>query len=180
MAPRLPALAHGSSLGELLPPLPEQLAGFRSLLRAEREVVILGEVADAFVLPEREMRQDFPQSTAMRDYRAEVAGIATEAIPNLIDGLTADRETRSTTRRSSLMREMTNAINKHDQDFHVAPPTPAAVEQWAADEKQRLDGHELVQYEEQCRNAATEMTSAFRDAPAASRRRASSSFYRRS
>ncbi|WP_407180438.1 SbcC/MukB-like Walker B domain-containing protein [Bradyrhizobium sp. STM 3562] len=117
----------------------------------------------------RQMRQDFPQSTAMRDYRPEVAGMATEAIPNRVDGLTADRETRSTTRRSSLMREMTNAINKHDQDFHVAPPftaeeaTPAAVERWATTEKERLDGHELVQYEEQCRNAATEMTSAFRD-----------------
>jgi len=117
----------------------------------------------------RQMRQDFPHSTAMRDYRSEVAGMATEAIPNRIEGLTADRETRSTTRRSSLMREMTNAMNKHGQDFHVAPPftaeeaTTAAVEQWATTEKERLDGHELVQYEEQCRNAATEMTSAFRD-----------------
>ncbi len=67
------------------------------------------------------------------------------------------------------MREMTNAVNKHGQDFHVSPPftaeeaTPAAAEQWATAEKQRLDAHELVQYEEQCRNAATEMTSAFRD-----------------
>jgi len=64
---------------------------------------------------------------------------------------------------------MTNALNKHNQDFHVSPPftaeeaTPAAVEQWATSEKQRLDAHELVQYEEQCRNAASEMTSAFRD-----------------
>ncbi|MFH0302960.1 SbcC/MukB-like Walker B domain-containing protein, partial [Bradyrhizobium sp. 31Argb] len=117
----------------------------------------------------RQMRQDFPQSTAMRDYRTEVAEMATETIPNRIDGLTADREARSTTRRSSLMREMTNAMNKHGQDFHVVPPftaeeaTPATVEQWAAAEKERLDGHELVQYEEKCRNAATEMTSAFRD-----------------
>ena len=95
--------------------------------------------------------------------------MATEAIPSRIDGMVADRETRSTTRRSSLMREMTNAMNKHGQDFHVVPPftaeeaTPAAVEQWAAAEKERLDAHELVQYEEQCRSAATEMTSAFRD-----------------
>jgi hypothetical protein len=44
----------------------------------------------------RQMRQHFPQSTAMRDYRPEVAGMATEAIPNRIDGLTTDRETRST------------------------------------------------------------------------------------
>jgi hypothetical protein len=42
------------------------------------------------------------------------------------------------------MREMTNAMNKHGQDFHVVPPftaeeaTPAAVEQWAMAEKQRL------------------------------------------
>jgi uncharacterized protein YPO0396 len=117
----------------------------------------------------RQMREGFPQSTTMRDYRPEVAGMATETIPDRITGLTADREARSTTRRSSLMREMTNAMNKHGQDFHVVPPftaeeaTPAAVEQWATSEKQRLDGHELVQYEEQCRNAAAEMTSAFRD-----------------
>lgn len=117
----------------------------------------------------RQMRDNFPQSTAMRDYRAEVGAMATDALPGRIDGLAADREARSTTRRSSLMREMTNAMNKHGQDFHVVPPftadeaTPAAVEQWAAAEKQRLDGHELVQYEEQCRNAAVEMTSAFRD-----------------
>ncbi len=39
----------------------------------------------------RQMRQDFPRSTAMRDYRPEVAGMATEAIPNRIDGLTAER-----------------------------------------------------------------------------------------
>ena len=117
----------------------------------------------------RQVRDDFPQSTAMRDYRQEIAGMATEAIPSLLAGLAADRETRSTTRRSSLMREMTNAMNKYGQDFHVVPPftaeeaTPAAVERWAGAEKDRLDAHELVQYEEQCRNAATEMTSAFRD-----------------
>jgi uncharacterized protein YPO0396 len=117
----------------------------------------------------RQVREGFPQSTAMRDYRSEVGEILTDTIPNLVAGFTADRDKRSTDRRSSLMREMTNALNKHNQDFHVSPPftaeeaTPAAVEQWATSEKQRLDAHELVQYEEQCRNAASEMTSAFRD-----------------
>jgi uncharacterized protein YPO0396 len=117
----------------------------------------------------RQVREGFPQATAMHDYRAEVGGIATDTIPNLIAGYAADRDRRSTDRRSSLMREMTNALNKHNQDFHVSPPftaeeaTPAAVEQWATSERQRLDAHELVQYEEQCRNAASEMTSAFRD-----------------
>ncbi len=117
----------------------------------------------------RQMTQAFPQSTAMRDHRPEVRGIATETIPNLLSGYVADRDRRSTDRRSILMREMINAVGKHGQDAHVSPPftaeeaTPAAVEQWATAEKQRLDAHELVQYEDQCRNAATEMTSAFRD-----------------
>lgn len=117
----------------------------------------------------REVREGFANLTAMRDYRGEVVEMATDSIPGRIHGLTADRETRSTSRRSALMREMTGAMNKHGQEFHVVPPftaeeaTPPAVEQWAATEKQRLDAHELVQYEEQCHNAATEMTSAFRD-----------------
>jgi energy-coupling factor transporter ATP-binding protein EcfA2 len=117
----------------------------------------------------RQMTQAFPQSTAMRDYRPEIRDIATDTIPNLLEGYAADRDRRSTDRRSSLMREMTNAVSKHGQDFHVSPPftaeeaTPTAVERWATAEKQRLDAHELVQYEDQCRNAATEMTSAFRD-----------------
>ncbi len=117
----------------------------------------------------RQVRVGFPQATAMHDYRAEVGRIVTDTIPNLIAGYTADRDRRSTDRRSSLMREMTNALNKHSQDFHVSPPftaeeaTPAAVEQWATSDKLRLDAHELVQYEEQCRNVASEMTSAFRD-----------------
>jgi hypothetical protein len=117
----------------------------------------------------RQITQRFPQSTAMRDYQTEVRVIATDAIPELLKGYTSDRDYRSDQRRPSLMREMINAVNSHCQEFHVSPPftaeeaTPAAVEQWATSEKQRLDGHELVQYEEQCRNAATEMTSAFRD-----------------
>lgn len=117
----------------------------------------------------REMRLGFPQSTVMRDYRAEVRRTATDAIDNLLKGYVADRDRRSMEQRSRLMREMTNTVNNHCQEFHVTPPftaeeaTPTAVEQWATSEKQRLDGHELVQYDEQCRNAATEMTSAFRD-----------------
>lgn len=117
----------------------------------------------------RQVREAFPQSTAMRDYQAQVSVVATESIQNIVSGFAADRDRRSTERRSSLMREMTGAMNKHGQEFHVVPPftaeeaTPAAVEQWAAAEKQRLDTHELVQYEEQCRTAADEMTSAFRD-----------------
>jgi hypothetical protein len=85
----------------------------------------------------RQVREGFPHSTAMRDYRSEVGKILTGTIPNLVAGFTADRDKRSTDRRSSLMREMTNALNKHNQEFRVSPPftaeeaTPTAVEQWA-------------------------------------------------
>jgi uncharacterized protein YPO0396 len=142
----------------------QALGSYKTYMQDNRERLIV-------VRRERahQLTQAFPKSTAMRDYRPEVRGIATETIPNLVSGFVADSERRSTDRRSSLMREMTNAVGKHGQDFHVSPPftadeaTPAAVEQWATAEKQRLDAHELVQYEDQCRNAASEMTSAFRD-----------------
>ena len=142
----------------------QALGSYNKYMQENRERLIAGRRERA-----RQMTQAFPASTAMRDYRLEVRGIATETIPNLVSGYLADSERRSTERRSSLMREMTNAVSKHGQEFHVSPPftadeaTPAAVEQWATTEKQRLDAHELVQYEDQCRNAATEMTSAFRD-----------------
>jgi energy-coupling factor transporter ATP-binding protein EcfA2 len=142
----------------------QALGSYNTYVRENRERLIAGRRDRA-----RQMTQAFPQSTAMGDYRSEVRGIATETIPNLVSGYAADSERRSTDRRSSLMREMTNAVSKHGQEFHVSPPltaqeaTPAAVEQWAIAEKQRLDAHELVQYEDQCRHAATEMTSAFRD-----------------
>jgi chromosome segregation ATPase len=142
----------------------QALGSYNKYMQDNRERLIAGRRERA-----RHLTQAFSQSTAMRDYRPEVRGIATETIPNLVAGYAADSERRSTDRRSSLMREMTNTVSKHGQDFHVSPPftaeeaTPAAVEQWATTEKQRLDAHELVQYEDQCRNAASEMTSAFRD-----------------
>jgi len=142
----------------------QALGSYNKYMQDNQERLIAGRRERA-----RQMTQAFPQSTAMRDYRPEVRGTATERIPNLVAGYAADSDRRSTDRRSSLMREMTNTVSKHGQDFHVSPPftaeeaTPAAVEHWATAEKQRLDAHELVQYENQCRNAATEMTSAFRD-----------------
>lgn len=86
-----------------------------------------------------------------------------------IAGFVADVQRRTGPRRESLQRELTAALSKHREDFSVGPPfsaeeaTTEAVAAWAEAEKQRLEGHELVKYEEQCRNAAGEMTTAFRD-----------------
>jgi uncharacterized protein YPO0396 len=86
-----------------------------------------------------------------------------------IEGYVADVQRRTGPRRESLQRELTSALSKHRADFSVGPPfsaeeaTAEAVGGWATAEKQRLEAHELVKYEEQCRNAAGEMTTAFRD-----------------
>ncbi|MCL2716724.1 MAG: AAA family ATPase [Alphaproteobacteria bacterium] len=117
----------------------------------------------------RQLSDHFPRPPAMADFRRHIAGLETSALTGEISATGTERETRSTTRRSTLMREMTNAFNKHSQDYQVPLPfspqdaTAATVGDWAGAEKERLDAHELVQYEEQCRNAATEMTAAFRD-----------------
>lgn len=137
---------------------------YEDYMKNNREVLAVARRARA-----RQLLDGFPQSREMSDYRSKVAEMAAQSLSDRIAGLTADRENRSTNRRSTLMREMTGAVNKHGQDFYLVPPftaeeaTPSAVEQWAVAEKDRLDGHELVQYAEQCRNAETEMTSAFRD-----------------
>ena len=71
--------------------------------------------------------------------------------------------------RQRLQRELSSALLKHCQAFSVSLPfsdeeaKADTVGAWAQAEKQRLESHELVQYEEQCRNAAGEMTTAFRD-----------------
>lgn len=86
-----------------------------------------------------------------------------------IAGLVAEAQRRSGPRRESLQRELTAALSKHREDFSVGPPfsaeeaTTEAVASWTEAEKERLEGHELVKYEDQCRNAAGEMTTAFRD-----------------
>ncbi len=80
-----------------------------------------------------------------------------------------DIRRRMVERRPQLGRELTSALSKYHQTFHVVLPfsdTDAradVVGPWASAEKSRLDGHELVQYEEKCRNAEEEMSSAFRD-----------------
>jgi uncharacterized protein YPO0396 len=95
--------------------------------------------------------------------------MALEVIPEAVSGLAADCQRRVADRRPSLYREMTTALMKHHQQFQVTLPfsdsdaTAGVVGDWTANERHRLDTHELVQYEDQCRTAAGEMTVAFRD-----------------
>lgn len=105
----------------------------------------------------------------MAEFEPEVRGLTREAIIASTDNLSAECRRKSEERRPALMREMTTAVMKHHHDFQVSLPfsdddaTAEVVGSWASAEKQRLDSHELVQYEDQCRNAAGEMTAAFRD-----------------
>jgi uncharacterized protein YPO0396 len=95
--------------------------------------------------------------------------MALDVLPEEIDGRNADIQRRAGDRRQSLQREMTSALYKHSQQFTVSLPfsdedaKAEVVGNWAASERQRLEAHELVKYDEQCRNAASEMTTAFRD-----------------
>jgi uncharacterized protein YPO0396 len=92
-----------------------------------------------------------------------------DVLPDEIEGRNADVQRRINDRRPSLQRELSSALFKHCQQFTVSLPftdedaKADVVGDWAAGERQRLESHELVKYEEQCRNAAGEMTTAFRD-----------------
>jgi uncharacterized protein YPO0396 len=92
-----------------------------------------------------------------------------DVLPAEIEARNKDVQQRVEKRRGDLQRELSGALSKYCQDFHAVLPfthdqaEADVVGPWAATEKQRLDGHELVQYEEQSRNAETEMMVAFRD-----------------
>jgi uncharacterized protein YPO0396 len=98
-----------------------------------------------------------------------VRSFATARLVPEVEGRNADVQRRIGERRQGLQRELSSALLKHVQQFSVSLPfsdqdaRAEVVGPWAAQEKQRLEAHELVKYEEQCRNAAGEMTSAFRD-----------------
>ncbi len=93
----------------------------------------------------------------------------TDSIETEMDGRKADVQWRTGDRRQSLQRELMSALLKHCQQFTVSLPftdeeaKADVVGPWAAEERQRLETHELVKYEDQCRNAAGEMAAAFRD-----------------
>ncbi|MBI1204946.1 MAG: AAA family ATPase [Rhodopseudomonas sp.] len=92
-----------------------------------------------------------------------------DVLPAEVEGLNADVHRRSGERRQALQSQLTSALMKHCQQFSVSLPfseedaKAEVVGEWAEGERQRLESHELVKYEEQCRNAAGEMTTAFRD-----------------
>ena len=92
-----------------------------------------------------------------------------DALPAEIETKLREVQQRIERRRPELQRELSGALSKYCQDFHAVLPftfdqaEAQVVGAWAGAEKQRLDHHELVQYEEQSRTAESEMTAAFRD-----------------
>jgi uncharacterized protein YPO0396 len=114
-----------------------------------------------------------PAEPALRQEVGKFHGLArghvVEALPDEIASRKADVEHRMSKRRAELQRELTGALSKYREEFRALLPftydqaDAPMVGPWASSEKQRLDNHELVQYEEQSRTAEGEMTIAFRD-----------------
>lgn len=101
-------------------------------------------------------------------FAPEITKIANERLEEEISGYASDLQWKTGDVRRRQQGELTSAVVKHCQNFSVSAPftEDAGAEiigNWAQTEKQRLEGHELVQYEEQCRVATGEMTTAFRD-----------------
>jgi uncharacterized protein YPO0396 len=107
---------------------------------------------------------------------SDVAKFETKAREAPTEKLAAESEDRRNDaqykideRRPNLQRELSSALSKHCESFRVNLPfsfedaSADVVGPWAFEEKQRLEGHELVKYEDQCRTATGEMTAAFRD-----------------
>lgn len=98
-----------------------------------------------------------------------VRKLRVDAMDAEIEGREADVQWRTGDRRVSLQRELTSGLLKHCQQFGVSLPftdeeaNADAVGAWASEVRKRLETHELVQYEDQCKNAAGEMANAFRD-----------------
>jgi uncharacterized protein YPO0396 len=139
---------------------------------AGRYETLIQDNHDRLRLERRERSRSIRNSGTSPDisgFRERARSMAYEAIPETLGGLAADCHKRTTERQPQLYREMTTALMKHHQQFQVTLPfsdsdaTAEVVGDWAAGERHRLDTHELVQYEDQCRTAAGEMTAAFRD-----------------
>ena len=102
-------------------------------------------------------------------FNATAKSYPLESLPEIIAGHDSDISYRSGDKRQGLQRRLSSALSKHCQQFAVSIPfsendaESETVGDWAKAERERLEAHELVQYEDQCRNASGEMTSAFRD-----------------
>jgi uncharacterized protein YPO0396 len=117
----------------------------------------------------RSLPHEAGSASEAQEFEPVVRGLALEALSDEIGSRNADVNNRLANRRPFLQRELSTALLKHCQQFSVSLPfaeTDAAAEvvgPWASGERHRLETHELVQYEEQCRNAAGQMAGAFRD-----------------
>lgn len=135
----------------------EKLLGDHDPLQAERRARAATMTRDPLARPEP------------AKFEALVRKMVADALASLIEsnGIELGRRKGDTSQR--LARELTSGLLRHCQSFQVTVPfseqdaQPEMVGPWAEAEIQRLEKHELVQYEEQCRNAASEMTTAFRD-----------------
>ena len=137
---------------------------FEKVVRDDYEKLRLDRKARA-----RLLKNDSAGPSEASKFEPEVRKLALDSLEAQVQGHIADLQWKIGDVRQRLQRELSAALLKHCQTFSVTPPftdeeaKAETVGPWAHYEKQRLENHELVQYEEQCRNAAGEMTTAFRD-----------------
>jgi uncharacterized protein YPO0396 len=102
-------------------------------------------------------------------FETKAREVPTEKLAAETEDRRNDAQYKIDERRPNLQRELSSALSKHCESFRVNLPfsfedaSADMVGPWASEEKQRLEGHELVKYEDQCRTATGEMTAAFRD-----------------
>ena len=129
----------------------------------------LPEVRSVRCLAARMLPADPAMRQPVQAFHALARAHKTEGLPGEIASRKADVQHRVDKRRPELQRELTGALSKYREDFRATLPftydqaDAQIVGPWAAGEKQRLDTHELIKYEEQSRTAEGEMTVAFRD-----------------
>jgi len=137
-------------------------------LRGLRERVF-PEVRASRVNAARALQLDGSLRAEIGEFQRHARRVLLARLPVEIEARNGDVQHRTEKRRGDLQRELSGALSRYCQDFHAVLPfthdqaEAPVVGPWAAAEKQRLDGHELVQYEEQSRTAEAEMTVAFRD-----------------
>jgi len=122
-------------------------------LRGLRERVF-PEVRASRVNAARALQLDGSLRAEIGEFQRHARRVLLARLPVEIEARNGDVQHRTEKRRGDLQRELSGALSRYCQDFHAVLPfthdqaEAPVVGPWAAAEKQRLDGHELVQYEE--------------------------------
>jgi chromosome segregation ATPase len=164
---RVPAAAAKAKAEKAL----QQLQDEEKKLRWQHEQLIekdLPRLRDARRAAAQALGADAVARESVSEFERLARYHVAELLPGQIDQRRQAKKARIE-RAPALASALTAVLSKHCEEYRVALPfsseeaAPTVVAAWASPEKERLDGHVLVDYEEQCRTAQSEMTTAFQD-----------------